>query len=207
MIGDIDVRTSVRLIASAPELSPCRMTSVVTGSASGAAAEPWSPARYITASASGISVSVSWHIRCVDVVYVEGAAPPRPRLEAGVEVGRRGLLEHDRRTFEAGLADRRAVDDREREALAARERPRVDAARGAVRRGAPGRDLGGAARQRRAHRGAQRDDLDLLVDQMAEGAVVVGGEGGADRVRVGRDRGLSRDGDRERVLLAGVAHV
>src|SRR5690348_10110235 len=114
MIGDIDVRTSVRLIASAPELRPCRMTSVVTGSASGAAREPCRPARYITASSSGISVPVH-------VVYVEDAAASRTRGEARVEVGRRRLLQHDRRTLEAALADRRPVDDRERQARTARE--------------------------------------------------------------------------------------
>src|SRR5437764_1323184 len=132
MIGDIDVRTSVRLIASAPELRPWRMTSVVTGSASPAAPEPWSPARYITASASGISVSVRWHIRCAHVVYVDDASAPGTRREARVEVCRRRLLEHDRRPLETALADRRPVDDRERQAFAARERPGVDALGGAV---------------------------------------------------------------------------
>src|SRR4051794_41628761 len=98
MIGDIDVRTSVRLIASAPESRPCRIPSVVPGSASGAAPRPWRPARYITASASGISAPVQ-------LVDVQDAAAARARAEAGVEVGRRRLLEHDRRAFEAGLAD------------------------------------------------------------------------------------------------------
>src|SRR4051812_11043066 len=143
MIGDIDVRTSVRLIASAPEFSPWRMTSVVTGSASTALPEPASPARYITGSARAMSGS----LRRVD--DVEDAAAAGTRLEAGVEIGRRGLLEHDRRPLEAGLVDRGAVDDRERQPLAARERPRVDAAGRAVRGGAARRDLRGAARQRR----------------------------------------------------------
>src|SRR3954451_3034899 len=144
MIGDIDVRTSVRLIASAPELRPWRMTSVVTGSASGAAPEASSPARYTTASASAISV-------LVDVGYQQDATAAGARAEAGVEVGRRRLLEQDRGAVEAGLGDRGAVDDRGRQAPAARERPRVDGARRAVPRRPAGSALGGAARKRRAH--------------------------------------------------------
>src|SRR3954451_16907077 len=133
MIGDIDVRTSVRLIASAPELRLWRMPSAVTGSASGAAPEASSPARYTTASASAISV-------LVDVGYQQDAAAAGARAEAGVEVGRRRLLEQDRGAVEAGLGDRGAVDDRERQPLAARERP----SGGGGRRAAPPPPHGGA---------------------------------------------------------------
>ena len=45
MIGENDVRTSARLICSAAELRPWRITSVVIGSASAAPAAPPCPAR------------------------------------------------------------------------------------------------------------------------------------------------------------------
>src|SRR6185437_16829057 len=119
MIGDIDVRTSVRLIASAAELSPFRITSVVTGSASAAMPWPTSPARWMIGSASDISGL----LRIGEEQHTAGASP---RGIAGVEVSRGGGLEDDRRARKPVLVDRDAVDHCEREVLAPGERPGLD---------------------------------------------------------------------------------
>ena len=92
----------------------------------------------------------------------------RRAVNAGVEVCRRRLLEHDRRALRAASTP---IDGASTIANGSRS-PRVnDHASSSSRRGAAGRRgrllLRGAARQRRAHRRSQRDDLDRLVHRRA----------------------------------------
>src|SRR4051794_23115119 len=124
------------------------MISVVTGSASDALPVEASPPRKTTGSA--VATATSGSLR---VGEVEDAALARSGAEVGVEIGRGGLLEDDRGPLDAALADRRAVDDREVEPLAPRERPRRGRpGAGAVRLGGRGRSGRGSPGQRVADR-------------------------------------------------------
>src|SRR5690242_11353830 len=104
---------SARFIWFAAELSPLRITSVVTGSASATPAPRPFPARYTTASAR---IGDRQTAGGVDFGGV-----------ADVEVGGRRLLDEDRRAVER-LADAEPapVDKSERQPLRPREREALD---------------------------------------------------------------------------------
>src|SRR5262245_40470612 len=107
---------SARFIWFAAELSPLRITSVVTGSASTTPAPRPFPARYTTASA-----------RIGDHQAAGGMDFGRV---AGVEVGGCGLLDDDRRSVEGlARAEPAPVDECEGQPLRPREREALDRAR------------------------------------------------------------------------------
>src|SRR5262245_32334477 len=113
------VRRRASFIWSAAASRPCLITSVRIGSASLTPVEDPAPARTLTTSVATSALPSIGDEQVARLVHLE--------LEARVDVGGCGLLEHDRRPGDRGPGrDRIAVENGERHALAACERVGVD---------------------------------------------------------------------------------